>query len=614
MRLKSRSYPWLRFAVGLAVMAVAHATLRADVDVVPESPVRWQPVTMTFDGPETSEDATPNPFLDYRMNVSFSHQQSGESRTVQGFFAADGNAGETSADAGTKWRVRFTPPLAGTWAWRAEFRSGPGIALSDAAGTPESFDSESGTLTVGAAPDGAPGFAAKGFLTPSGGHYLQFSNGDRFLKGGADSPENFLGYFEFDGTVDTASHGGVSTDKGSFLHRFEPHAGDWQQGDPTWQGGKGKNIVGALNYLSSKGMNSVYFMTYNLDGGDGKDTWIWTDPEVRDRFDVSKLAQWDIVFSHMERLGIAMHLVIQETENDEELGGGPGLNDVRKLYLRELAARFGHHLAIVWNLGEENDTPHGDRVAIASYIRQVDPNNHAITVHTHNTRSLRTYTSLIGSSLFRATSIQGRMEDTNRETVMLRMRSAASGSPWAIFHDEQTPASAGVVPDADDPQHDKPRKHALWGNLMGGGSGVEWYFGYQYDHMDLNCEDWRSRDAMWDQTRHALEFFQEHLPFWEMWPANDLADDDNAYVFAKEGEIYVIYIPEASQTRITVAPGNYSLHWYNPRNGGDLKPDSKRSVMAGEMLMRNDGSVQLSPPSQPGKDWVALLRRMSAER
>ena len=614
MRFKSRSYPWLRFAVGLAVMAVAHATLRAEVDVVPESPVRWQPVTMTFDGPETSEDASPNPFLDYRMNVSFSHQQSGESRTVQGFFAADGNAGETSADAGTKWRVRFTPPLAGTWAWRAEFRTGPGIALSDAAGTPDSFDSESGTLTVGAAPDGAPGFAAKGFLTPSGGHYLQFSNGDRFLKGGADSPENFLGYFEFDGTFDTASHGGVSTDKGSFLHRFEPHARDWQEGDPTWQGGKGKNIVGALNYLSSKGMNSVYFMTYNVDGGDGKDTWIWTDPKVRDRFDVSKLAQWDIVFSHMERLGIAMHLVIQETENDEELGGGPGLNDVRKLYLRELAARFGHHLAIVWNLGEENDTPHGDRVAIATYIRQMDPNNHAITVHTHNTRSLRTYTSLIGSSLFTATSIQGRMEDTNRETVMLRMRSAASGSPWAIFHDEQTPASAGVVPDADDPQHDKPRKHALWGNLMGGGSGVEWYFGYQYDHMDLNCEDWRSRDTMWDQTRHALEFFQEHVPFWEMWPANDLADDDNAYVFAKEGEIYAVYIPEASQTRITVAPGNYTLHWYDPRNGGDLKPESKGSVMAGEMLMRNDGSVQLSPPSQPGKDWVALLRRMSAER
>ncbi len=597
-------------AAAVAVLLVPLLALHAAVDIEPGDAVRWQPVTMTFDGPDTSEDATPNPFLDYRMSVSFSHQQSGASRTVQGFFAADGNAAESSADSGSKWRVRFTPPLAGTWVWRAEFRSGAGIAISDATGQADAFDGESGTLTVAAAPDGTPGFGSKGFLTPSSGHYLQFDNGDRFLKGGADSPENFLGYFEFDGTYDTASHGGVSTDRGSFLHRFEPHARDWKEGDPTWQGGKGKNIVGALNYLASKGMNSVYFMTYNLDGGDGKDTWVWTGPEVRDRFDVSKLAQWDIVFAHMERLGIAMHLVIQETENDEKLGGGPDLNDVRKLYLRELAARFGHHLAIIWNLGEENDTPHRDRLAIASYIRQVDPNNHAITVHTHNTRSLRTYTSLIGSSLFSATSIQGRMEDSNRETVMLRMRSAAAGAPWAIFHDEQTPASAGVMPDADDPQHDKPRKHALWGNLMGGGSGVEWYFGYQYAHTDLNCEDWRSRDTMWDQTRYALEFFQKHLPFWEMWPANDLASNGSAFVFAKEGEIYAVYMPEAWRTRVTLAPGRYSLQWYDPRNGGDLQTGSNATESAGEMLMRDDGSLDLSPPSAPGKDWVALLKKL----
>ena len=50
---------------------------------------------------------------------------------------------------------------------------------------------------------------------------------------------------------------------------------------------------------------------------------------------------------------------------------------------------------------------------------------------------------------------------------------------------------------------------------------------------------------MWDQTRYALEFFQNHLPFPKMWSANDLTDDENAYVFAQEGQIYAIYIPEA---------------------------------------------------------------------
>ena len=610
MHCRSRAPSAPRSLAAISAIFATAASLAAEVAIAPQRPVRWQPVSLTFDGPASSETATPNPFTDFRLRVTFSHQQSGEARTALGFFAADGDAAETSAVAGDKWRVRFTPPLAGTWIWRAEFRSGPGVALNQAVGESVAFDGDSGTLDVGPEDPDAPGFASKGFLTPGGGHYLRFSNGDRFLKGGADSPENFLGYFEFDGTFDTASHAGVSTDRSGFLHRYQPHATDWRAGDPTWKGGKGKNIIGALNYLASKGMNSVYFMTYNIDGGDGKDTWVWTEPEVRDRFDVSKLAQWEVVFAHMERLGIAMHLVIQETENDQKLGGGPGLNDDRKLYLRELAARFGHHLAIIWNLGEENDTPHADRLAIAGFLRTADPNRHTITVHTHNTRSLRSYTALIGSSLFSATSIQGRMEDTNRETVMLRMRSAASGAPWAVFHDEQMPAAVGVLPDAEDPLHDKPRKHQLWGNLMGGGSGVEWYFGYQYAHMDLNCEDWRSRDRMWDQTRHALEFFQGHLPFWEMWPANGLATDGNAFVFAKEGEVYAAYMPEAWRTRLAVAPGSYTLHWYDPRNGGDLLAAPGGTVKAEQGQMRRAGGLELSPPKDPGKDWVALLRRV----
>jgi len=101
-------------------------------------------------------------------------------------------------------------------------------------------------------------------------------------------------------------------------------------------------------------MNSVYFLTYNIDTGDGKDIWMWTSPDVRDRFDVSKLDQWEIVFSHMDRLGLMMHVILHETENDRKLGGSGGLNPIRRLYLREIVSRFAHHPAIVWNLGEEN--------------------------------------------------------------------------------------------------------------------------------------------------------------------------------------------------------------------------------------------------------------------
>ena len=32
---------------------------------------QWHDVTLTFDGPATSESAEPNPFLSYRLNVTF---------------------------------------------------------------------------------------------------------------------------------------------------------------------------------------------------------------------------------------------------------------------------------------------------------------------------------------------------------------------------------------------------------------------------------------------------------------------------------------------------------------------------------------------------------------
>ena len=57
-------------------------------------------MTLTFRGPKSDEAATPNPFRDYRLNVTF---RSGDTKlVVPGFFAADGQAAETGAtESGT---------------------------------------------------------------------------------------------------------------------------------------------------------------------------------------------------------------------------------------------------------------------------------------------------------------------------------------------------------------------------------------------------------------------------------------------------------------------------------------------------------------------------------
>lgn len=591
------------FAVSLAPSAVYG---QAKPEITGELK-QWHRVTITFAGPSTSEDATPNPFRDYRLNVTFAHASGGKQYVVPGFYAADGNAAESSAKAGDKWRVHFVPDRTGEWRFKATFRSGADLAISlePSDGQPAAFDGASGSFRVAASDKRAPDFRSKGLLAYDGGHYLRHrGNGEYFLKGGADSPENFLAYGDFDDTFDTDAAFNEGTSKaGPFVHRYEAHAADWRAGDPAWKGSKGKSIIGALNYLASKGMNSVYFLTYNIDGGDGKDTWMWTAPTVRDRYDVSKLDQWEIVFHHMDKLGIQLHVVTQETENDRKLGGSPGLNPVRKLYCRELVARFAHHLALIWNQGEENNVDDVDRKEIARYIRALDAFAHPITVHTKNNRAPDFYNGLLGDAYFEATSIQGRMENYNNDAIVLRERSAKAGRKWAIFGDEQPAATVGIMPDADDPEHDIPRTQALWGNLLGGGSGVEWYFGYKFAHMDLNCEDWRSRDRMWDQTRWALEFFRQHLRFWEMEPANDLISGAEGRVFAAPGRAYAVQLLKGGSANLRIVEGSYSVEWYNPRAGGSLQAGSVKSV-------KGPGDVAIGqPPADPGKDWIALVRK-----
>ena len=85
------------------------------------------------------------------------------------------------------------------------------------------------------------------------------------------------------------------------------------------------------------------------------------------------------------------HFVLQETENECLLDmGHTGVQ--RKVYLRELAARFGHHLAVSWNLGEENGparfSPIGQtdaqKKAMASYIKETNPYLCNVVLHTHS--------------------------------------------------------------------------------------------------------------------------------------------------------------------------------------------------------------------------------------
>jgi len=577
---------------------------------------QWHKVTLSFDGPETSEDAEDNPFTNYRLIVTF--QNGGQTYEVPGFYAADGNAAESSASSGNIWQVRFAPNTEGEWSYEASFRKGDNIAISaDAdAGEPVAFDGEQGSFQVVASDKQGDDFRAKGKLQYVGERYLKFAGtNEYYLKGGAGSPENLLGYVDFDGTEfggqEGHKEGEAPVDKE--LHVYEDHIRDWNEGDPSWQGGKGKGIIGGLNYLSGKGMNSLYFLTMNI-GGDGEDVWPYTSYEERYRFDCSKLDQWEMVFTHADSLGILLHFFTQETENELLLDNGD-LGPQRKLYYRELIARFAHHLAVSWDMGEENGyadfSPNAQnddqRRAMISYFKETDPYQNMVTLHTHASQKER---DAILEPLLGFEDLDGPALQINPPTVVHEetkrwiRESGEAGKQWVVNLDEIGPYYHGVLPDDIDPGHDTIRYEVLWGNLMAGGGGAEWYFGYIFDNSDLGLETWRTRNNMWDQTRYAVSFFHKHLPFWEMQSADDLVNAEGAYCFAKPGEVYAIYLHKSATTNLNLeGDGTYTVQWFDPKNGGDLQSGSTDEISGGGNVSVGDA------PSGDSQDWVVLVQK-----
>ncbi len=570
----------------------------------------WHPATITFAGPEASEKASsPNPFLDIRLEVVFSGPAN-QKYVVPGFFDGD----ERGGSKGRVWRVRFVPDTAGQWRYKASFRTGPGIAiqLSPDAGEPLAIPNLSGSFSVSPRDPKAPGFLKWGRLGYVGKHYLKFQDGPYWIRGGVDSPENFLAYAGFGRTEPR--------------HNYADHISDWREGDPDWNNGKGRGIIGALNYLASQHVNSIYFLTMNL-GGDGQDVWPWTSPiDPRGNpnndnlhFDMGKLRQWEIVFAHAQRLGIALHVVLNEAEeaNKRELDNGE-LGPERKLYYREMIARFGHHLALQWNLCEEYNIAFDfgpDRLrSFAEYIRALDPYDHPITVHSAGdpVEALRfTY----GDARFDLTSIQCNQQPIHEVTEAIYRETEKAGRPLPVSLDEFTVdrgQRASFLPADHAEGH---RREKIWPIYFSGGM-IEFIL---EDLLGVESFKKPELEKMWQYVWYARHFMEEHLPFWEMEPADELAQGGDVLpvgigsgrtislgpqVFAKRGEVYAVYLPTCSSTGtldLTDLSGLAKQRWLNPRTG--VFEGNPKTVTGGARLELGH------PPSAPDLDWVVLIER-----
>jgi Domain of unknown function (DUF5060) len=149
---------------------------------------KWHKVTLAFTGPFATEtDTNINPFMDYRLNVVFTHIATGKQYNVPGYFAADGNAAETSASSGDQWYCHFAPDEIGVWTFITSFVGGSNVAVSTTTGVPTSFHGQTGSFSIQSSNKTGRDHRGKGQLQYVGQHHLQFAEtGEWFLKAGVD--------------------------------------------------------------------------------------------------------------------------------------------------------------------------------------------------------------------------------------------------------------------------------------------------------------------------------------------------------------------------------------------------------------------------------------------
>ncbi|MFK7812560.1 MAG: Ig-like domain-containing protein [Maribacter sp.] len=563
---------------------------------------KFHKVTLTWQSEDfIEEEAT---FKDYRLNVTFL-SPTGLTYVVPGYYAADGNAAESSATSGNKWRCHFNPLEIGTWSYSTSFRTADDIAISFdpfAGNAVPSIDGDNGTFDIIETDKSGIDFRSKGKLEYVGEHYLKWTNGEYFLKLGTNSPEVLLEYVDFDNSP-------VNTNFSTLIPRdYQSHVPDWNQGDPIWQTNKGKGIIGAINYLSNQGVNAHYFLT-DSSYGDTDTVFPWVSIDEHYVYDTSKLDQWQIVFDHMMSKGIKVHFVISEAEQQSlfELfsdfeGDDPTFANARKIYYRELVARFGYLNAITWNLGEENgwDRPNEtygraltaqQQIAFADYIKQLIYYDDHITLQNGHANDDSIFEDLIGDNQLSGASLQGVAWNTQRSRTSVinwREKSALSGRKWIVNYDEAY--------DSGDLNDLEFRQNSLWASLTAGAAGFEFYT----PDRDWRVQNYRDYEEYWTYMRYANQFFADNnIPFHEMESKDQMVS--NGWSFGKDYEVYVIYIPTQGTTTAQIT-GEYSVKWFDPRNGGNLVDGSVTSVSGGNNV--NLGA----PPNNPDLDWVVLLQ------
>ena len=335
---------------------------------------------------------------DYEMTNTASNSSNSSSLTTTTtthrmiypcYYSGTGNAANTGDVGGLIWQcpIRWsstkrwsndttttttnTSSSDALYSWKVSFVYGTNIAtttyMSGAQGNPaEFFHQQTGTIpldhnenldnTVGTVP---------------------FPKSASFYTG-LDTLD-FLNYREFDGISNGGSNVVNQSKTYSSYRTYVSNTSTTTviQNPPTWGGGRGRGIMGAISKIhDTPNMNVLCLTTLSI----SNHIFPFVDP-FNDRlsYDISKLAQWEVVFRYAADIGVSILLHLNEdTIFDYE---------EQHLYVREMVARFGPYVSAYTvsslPMAQYIRTLHGDpnvTLPSASILWRINTNTEAVSL------------------------------------------------------------------------------------------------------------------------------------------------------------------------------------------------------------------------------------------
>ena len=461
-----------------------------------------------------------NPFLEVELTGVFT-SPSGTEHRVAGFYDGDGSGG-TDGDV---FKIRFASGETGKWQWRTESNR-------------EALNGRSGEFFV---TDGD----SRGPLRydPASPRWLHWSDGSVFFESGADDPECFL-----------ASR---------FINQQQRYEG--------------------IDYLASKGVNSLYMGVVNAGPGDGTPEMKvtpWTGGFDKPEFDnicLDFMNRLDGVVRRLDSHGMVAHIVLY-LDDCCEISDSIS-TEQEEMLIRYLCARFGSFPGVVWNLAEEFDecfTKEWCSSRAAMFVRY-DPLGHPVTVHQLSNDEFK----LAGDKNFGTTAMQYNRTSPDSLNAMirhLRMQTAEAGHPLPAGLIEWTPLA---------PDEAELARKGMWAIATGGGS----YQVFNKNNDELMTAEFELWEETWDYA-DIVRRTMETLPLDDMEPDNFFVS--SGFCFAEPGKHYLVYLPDGGEVTVDVAGRGLTATWLDPRTG--------EKTVAGAAA---EGKVIFSAPGEG--DWVLII-------